>query len=314
MGKILVTGGCGYVGKYLVSLLSEDYKVAVYDNITYEPHYLDEYEFYYGDITDYDRYLEVLEEFKPDIVCSLAALVGDPCCQANPELAKEINEDSVKWLCENYKGKIIHLSTCSIFGINNNLITEDTKPNPISVYAQTKLNSEKYVLDNGGLVLRLGTLYGKTSSRPRLDLVVNIFATMCALGQDLIVTGKEAWRPLLHVKDVSHAIKNAIWRDLSGAYNLVDKNYQIGEIAQKVVDICGTGNIIYQNLPPQDLRNYKVDNTKCSSFFTPQFSLEDGVLEIYKMVKENRIKSPFSPLYHNGKFAYEHLQRISQSG
>ena len=306
----MVTGGCGYVGRYLVEQLSKKHKIAVYDNITYEPHYLDPYEFYFGDVCCPETYINAINDFKPDIIINLASITGDPACSNVPILAKQVNEDSVKWLCENFSGKIIHISTCSTFGINNDLLNEKSKTNPISVYAETKLNSEKY-LREGDLCFRLGTLYGCTSGRPRLDLVVNIFSVMCALGESLTVTGRDAWRPLLHVKDVTTGIELGIDKGLSGLYLLAERNCQIGDIAEEIVCICGEGKVKFEEIPATDLRNYKVDFSKISrEGFKPKFTLSDGVLEIYNMVKKKRVKDPFASLYHNGKFAYEHLREV----
>lgn len=309
MDRILILGGCGYLGKYAVEqLFLSNYDVSIYDNILYEPHFLDDFDFYYGDITDYDRLESVLKEVNPDVVINLAALVGDPACKVNPDRTKQVNQDAVEWLCNNYDGKIIHISTCSVFGINNNLLDENSPTNPVSVYAETKLASEEYVLKKkDGLVFRLGTLYGSTSGRPRLDLVVNVFSVLSALGRPLKVTGKEAWRPILHVKDVTTAIKLALSKNLSGLYVLSEQNIQIGTLAEQVNQITGNPNdVIYEDLAAEDLRNYRVDSSKIQNEgFYPYFTLTHGVLEVYNMIKERRVKDPFSTIYHNGKFILE---------
>ena len=306
--KILITGGLGYLANYMVKELSKEYDIAIFDNITYEPHYLDDYEFYYGDITDYKRYREVINEFKPDVVINTGAIVGDAACQVDPILTKDTNQDSVKWLSENYNGKICQLSTCSGYGINNGLLDEETPSNPISLYAETKLKAEEYILarNSNDLIYRLGTLQGMTGGRPRLDLIVNLFSMLSALDQPLQVFNPEAWRPILHSKDVTTGIKLGLKENLSGIFVLSSENIQIGKLAEKVKKITGNPHPIQYKDKIEDLRNYRVSTEKIAKFgFSPRFDLTDGVMEVYNMVKQKRVKDPFSSLYHNGKFIKE---------
>ena len=303
--RILVTGGCGYLGDYIVKELSkyERFLVANMDCMMYTPHYLDPHEFYYGDVTDYDRYAEVLEEFRPDVVINTAAIVGDAACAVNPMRTRDVNKDSVKWLSDNFDGKIIQISTCSVYGINDDLLNEESPTNPISVYAETKLAAEDYLDKDKDLIFRLGTLYGTTTGRPRLDLVVNIFSMLSALDQTLRVTNPEALRPILHAKDVGSAISYGLMKELTGLYVLSQKNISIGNIANMVQAVTGNHAPIIYSDKVEDLRNYMVSTKKIrETGWNPHFSLESGIQEVYKMISERRIKDPFSELYHNGKF------------
>ena len=301
--RILVTGGCGYLGDYIVKILSKYHTVANMDCMMYTPHYLDDYEFYYGDVTDYERYAEVLDEFKPDIVVNTAAIVGDAACAVNPMRTKDVNQDSVKWLSENFDGKIIQISTCSVYGINDDLLDEDSPTNPISVYAETKLAAEEYLDKDKDLIFRLGTLYGATTGRPRLDLVVNIFSMLSALDQPLTVTNPEAMRPILHCKDVCTGIEGGIRAGLTGLFILSNSNSSIGNLAQSVKYITQNPHDIVCSSNKEDLRNYSVSTAKINECgFYSRFSLADGVHDVYNMIKDRRIKDPFSELYHNGKF------------
>jgi len=248
--KILITGGAGYIGGYLTdSLISAGYDVTVYDSLVYENHFLKQVPFIFGDIRDRDKLSSILPEF--DVVVWLAAIVGDGACAIDPFLTQSVNEDAVKWLVDNYDGKIIFTSTCSVYGINNDLIDETAEPAPISVYARTKLGAEQYVLNNSSdpLVFRLGTLYGlgDEHSRVRLDLVVNILSKRAAVGEPLIVYGGEQWRPLLHVRDVSTAILHSLKNNISGLYNLSSGNYKIREIAEVIKNIVPSCTIQYED-------------------------------------------------------------------
>tara|TARA_Y100000593_G_scaffold94377_1_gene193148 strand:- start:5379 stop:6371 length:993 start_codon:yes stop_codon:yes gene_type:complete len=314
--KVLVVGGAGYVGGYLVDLLLDkpymtkcsypDYSVTVYDNLLYEDLYLKKVNFIKGDVRDQSKLSKILNDY--DVVVWLAAIVGDGACKVSVKTTEEVNRDSLIWLTENYSGKIIFTSTCSVYGVNNDLLTEDAEPNPLSEYAETKLEAEQYLTSYhvDHLVFRLGTLYGQGDdfSRTRLDLVSNILACRAAMNEPLKVFGGEQWRPLLHVKDVARAIQFGIENPINGLYNLVDENYTIKGIAEQIKQIVPSTKIEYQDLPFEDLRDYKVAPSKLNQLgFKPEYSLADGIKEIVKLVKEGRIENPLdNPLYSNEKY------------
>lgn len=305
-GKILVCGGAGYIGGCLTDLFTQSgYSVTVYDNLTYETRYLKNTPFINGDIRDKEKLGGIINDY--DIVIWLAALVGDGVCAANPALTEEINFSSVQWLVKNYSGKIIFMSTCSIYGINNALSNESSPANPLSLYAVTKLRAEKEIVKHAKsfLIFRLGTLFGigDNHSRMRLDLVVNSLAKKAVLKEPLSVFGGGQWRPLLHVKDVVEAILFGIEKNITGLFNLSNKNYQIREIAQEIEKIIPQTKIEYQNMKFEDLRDYKVTSEKFRAYgWQPKYDLEYGIREIYQVIKEGRIKDPNDALYSNAAY------------
>lgn len=304
--KILVVGGAGYIGGFLTDYLIQNrFDVTVYDNLLFETRYLKENNFIYGDIRDTKKLSSIVNDYK--VVIWLAGLVGDGACAVNPELTKTLNVDTVKWLVDNYKGKIVFPSTCSVYGMNNDLIDESATPSPLSLYAATKLEAERYVLDNGkkALVFRLGTLFGlgDRHSRMRLDLVANILSMKAAQGKPLTVFGGEQWRPLLHVRDVSTAILHGIKNNISGLYNLSYKNYKISELAEVIKENIPNCQVEYTDMKFEDLRNYKVVNSKyLKTGWVPQYTLEDGILQISNLISENRVKDVGDLVYSNAAF------------
>ena len=306
--NILIVGGAGYIGGYLTDYLSTDNNILVYDNLLYENMYLKAVEFKFGDVRDTNSLLRTIQKFQPDVVVWLAAIVGDGACQIHPEITNSVNYQSVKWLCDNYSGKIIFTSTCSVYGVNNDLIYESAQPSPLSIYASTKLKAEQYLLNHHDncLVFRLGTLYGlgDTYSRIRLDLVANILTLKAVSGEPLSVFGGEQWRPLLHVRDVSTAIKHGIDNDITGLFNLCEKNYMIKELAENIVETVAPDGIIkYIDMPFEDLRNYKVSSSKFrEKNWHPQHNLNCGLSDLANIIKQKRIKNTEDPLFSNEKF------------
>jgi len=305
MSKILVVGGAGYIGGYLTDVLAKHNEVTVYDNLLFESRFLKDVNFIFGDIRDTSKLKAIINTY--DVIVWLAAMVGDGACKINESLTNELNFESVKWIVDNYSGKLVFSSTCSVYGMNNDLITEDAIPNPLSVYAVSKLLAEQYIINHhkNYLIFRLGTLYGigDAHSRIRLDLVVNVLTKKALEGETLSVFGGEQWRPLLHVKDVAHAIEYGLNNNINGIYNLAACNKKIYEIADAIKIMIPTANVEHKNISFEDLRNYKVDTSKYKNLgWSPLFKLQDGIYELSKVFREKRIVNLNDPIYSNAQY------------
>ena len=302
--KILVVGGAGYVGGGIVDKLIPNHEVTVYDSLVYETSYRKQVDFIYGDIRDYKKLNSILNNY--DCVIWLAALVGDGACSINPSLTQEINAESVKNLTKNYSGRIVFLSTCSVYGAQEGVLSEDSSTNPLSEYASSKLIAEKYLEDSNVIIFRLGTLFGISDqySRIRLDLVVNILVTKALMENKMSVFGGDQWRPLLHVNDVANAIDVTVETQVNGIFNLHYQNFKIIEIAEEIQKKITTAEIITTPLEFQDARNYQVTSDKLLSEtgFKPSVNLKTGIDEIYDLISKNRIKDISDPRYSNQNF------------
>lgn len=302
--KILVVGGAGYVGGGIVDTLSKKNEITVYDSLIYESAFRKDVNFIYGDIRDYKKINSILSNF--DAVVWLAALVGDGACSINPTLTHEINSETVKNLVKNFNGKIIFLSTCSVYGAQEGVLDENSEVNPLSEYASSKLIAEKYLEESDAIIFRLGTLFGISDqfSRIRLDLVVNILTTKALVDKKMSVFGGDQWRPLLHVKDVANAIEHNISSDTKGIFNLHYKNFKIIEIAEKIKEKIPDVSIETTPLPFQDARNYQVssDKLKRETGFEASIELTQGIEEMYNLISSNRIKDINDPRYSNQNF------------
>ncbi len=306
--KVLVVGGAGYVGGGIVDKLSQNHEVTVYDSLVYETSYRKNVNFILGDIREYDKLNKILNDF--DVVIWLAALVGDGACSINPELTHEINSESIKNLVKNFDKRIVFLSTCSVYGAQDGVLTEESETNPLSEYASSKLLGEEYLKDSNSIIFRLGTLFGISDqfSRVRLDLVVNILTAKALMEKKISVFGGDQWRPLLHVKDVANAIDQTVDTSLNGIYNLHYKNYKIIDIAEKIKEKIGDVEIDITPMSFEDARNYQVSSEKLEgeSKFKAEIGLEQGIDEIYELILNNRIKDINDPRYSNQNFLKEH--------
>ncbi len=306
--NVLVVGGAGYVGGGIVDKLKQKHNVTVYDSLIYEESYRKDINFVYGDIREKDKLLNLFEN--NDAVIWLAALVGDGACSINPELTFQINSESVKFLVDNFKKRIVFLSTCSVYGAQEGVLDENSSINPLSEYASSKVQAEEFLKNSNSIIFRLGTLFGISDefSRIRLDLVVNILVTKALTEGKLTVFGGEQWRPLLHVNDVANAIDHTIEQDVTGVFNLHYENFKILDIANAIIEKIPSATIETTPMKFQDARNYQVSSEKLlkKTGFKAKYDLKTGIEEVFNLISNNRIKNVNHIRYSNQNFLEEY--------
>lgn len=300
--NVLVVGGAGYLGGAVTDLLKKTkYNFRVYDGLLYEESFRKEVPFIYGDVRDKMLLKKQLEW--ADCVVWLAALVGDGACALNPDVSYEINEKTVGWLARNFDKRIIFMSTCSVYGAQEEEVNENSPVNPLSVYAATKLLAEKHLAKSNSVIFRLGTLFGvsDTYSRLRMDLVVNTLTARAFTEGRLKVFGGDQYRPILHVKDMARVIVDAIETPHTGIFNLKQENIKIVDLANRVKKIFPKVEIETVDMKFQDTRNYKANSQKAEKLlkFKPKLTAEDGVREIKELLEEHRILDIDNPRFTN---------------
>jgi len=306
---ILIIGGAGYVGSVLTKkILSRGYRVRVLDNLLYDNGSSisdlmedENFSFIFGDFGKKETLETALIEIT-DVVL-LAALVGDPICKKYPELAKKTNVDYSKNLFQKINSKninkFIFTSTCSNYGLraDDSLATEESELNPQSLYAETKVEFEKYILENipnidfSPTILRLSTAFG-ISKRMRFDLTISEFTKDLALGKELLVYDENTWRPYCNVSDISDAIiriletpKEKVFGQVfnigSDQNNLTKK--MIIELIQNQID---NAKIEYKK-GGFDPRNYRVSFEKAKNVldFNTSFTAEDSIKQLIKSIR-----------------------------
>lgn len=301
--RVLVVGGAGYIGGAVTDiLLAKKIPFTVYDNLVYEHQYLKPVDFVYGDVRDYKKLKSILPKYTH--VIWLAAIVGDLGCQVDEKLTKEINLESVKWLVKNYRGRILFASTCSVYGKNDFMLDESSETNPLSLYAQTKLDAEPYLLKHpNALIFRIGTAYGLSDhhSRIRLDLAVNLLSFKAVNQGKVVYFGGVQWRPYIHVKDIATAFVNGLNNKSKGIYNLAVKNHQIRDVAKRIslFTKCKTEET---DVPFEDLRNYHVNVEKAKKAGLLKglnHDLDHGIKEMISLARIRKIPPEVSNVHSN---------------
>jgi len=161
--RILITGAAGQLGQAVMDVFSPIFTVLGTDvnlpggnsNLTYM------------DITDPASIQAVLSEFSPTCILNLAAMTDVDGCERKPDLARLINRDSVHYLRTLFSGKIVHISTDYVFDGADGPYGEDDPVNPLSVYGQTKLESEAILQDSDkpALIIRTNVVFDYTRTQ-----------------------------------------------------------------------------------------------------------------------------------------------------
>jgi nucleoside-diphosphate-sugar epimerase len=321
-GPVLVLGGAGYIGSMLVRrLLSAGKRVRVLDNLLYGGSALDaildhpDLELRVGDCRESRDVASALKGV--GAVVHLAAIVGDEVCKQHPQAALATNYEATTMLADLcHKAKIrrfLFASSCSVYGATDQLADEQSEVRPVSLYAQTKVDSE-VVLSSASsdtfqpVLLRLATVFG-LSYRPRFDLAVNLLtAKACCEGVITIFNG-DSWRPFIHVRDVAEAFMGFLAlpeETMGGVFNVGDSqmNYQIGDVGQHIQRAVTSARV--ETVASNDCRNYRVSFDKLFQHtgFRCRVALDDGIQEV-KQAIENRSISDYKDVQYDNRRCLE---------
>jgi len=271
------------------------------------------------DVNDWGDFNKILTNNKFDAVIHLAAIVGDPACRMQSELATQTNWESTKWLLDKCMEigipKFVFASTCSNYGKMDNpesYVDEESTLAPVSLYAELKVKFENYMLseiekrdDFCPTSLRFSTVYG-LSPRMRFDLTVNEFTKDLTMGRELIIFGEKFWRPYCHVKDFSNAFITVLRAPVAKvAYNVFNvgdttENYTKQMLIDEIIKVIPGSKIKYVD-KNEDPRDYRVnsDKIKRELGFEITMRVPDGIEEVKRMVQEGVIQDPEDQRYYN---------------
>ncbi len=319
--RVLVIGGAGYIGSLLVErLLGSGCKVRVLDSLIYGGEPLraakghPNFELMVGDCRNIQDVVKAVRGMES--VVQLAAIVGDPACEQDRTSALEINYASTRMLIEIAKGngvsRLIFASSCSVYGATEEEVDEQSPVRPVSFYGQTKVDSERALLESNTdtfhpTILRFATVFG-LSHRPRFDLVVNLLSAKAAQDGVITIYNGRQWRPFIHVRDLVEAIRvvlDAPTRLVGGqVFNVGDSrlNYTLSDVGEAIREIFPATRVECVN--NSDSRNYRVSFKKieeCLRFHAHQ-SLRDGIEELKQACETGLITNYTDLRYHNQRF------------
>jgi nucleoside-diphosphate-sugar epimerase len=306
--KILVTGGAGYIGSMLSELLLEKgYDVTLLDRL------------YFGidsikDVTDRITLIkDDIRWFNPEVlkgidaVLDLASLSNDPSGELDPQKTLEINYKGrvrVANLSKKYGvSRYVLASSCSVYGFQASVLTEESTLNPLTTYAKASANAEKEVLpladrDFSVTVLRQATVYGY-SHRMRFDLAINgMVLGFYKNGQLRIMRDGKQWRPFVHVKDTSNAFARVLESDVELVNGQIfnvgsnDQNVQIFDLAQAVADSVNMP-FKYEWYGDPDARSYRVsfDKIKGKLNYKTNYTPRKGAKEVFDALETGILKA-----------------------
>ena len=320
--KILVTGGAGYIGSTLVPmLLTEGHTVRVLDTLLHGGSPLlpawshPNFEFVRADIRDGALRRAAVNGM--DAVVHLAAIVGDPACSRQPELARAVNLESSLALIKESQGagvsRFVFASTCSNYGKMKDVayVDENSELSPVSLYAETKVAVERALLESAGrsgwcpTPLRFATIFG-VSSRMRFDLTVNEFTMEMITKKHLKVFGEQFWRPYVHVRDAARGIQLVLNSDVSKVCGTVfnvgatDQNFQKQQLVGMIQPFAPDAVVEYVR-KTEDPRDYRVSFSRITDQLGYKITrtVAQGIEEIAKLVTSQVISSFDDPRYAN---------------
>lgn len=309
--RIMVTGGCGFVGTKLTGkLLDEGHEVIVLDNM------------WFGNFLNENKNLTLIKEDirnctninmnNIDTVIHLANIANDPCGDLNSKTTWEVNVLSTKFIIEkaiscNVK-HFIFASSGSVYGIKDEeQVTEDLSLVPISDYNKTKMISERVLLSYKDeipiSIIRPATICG-FSLKMRLDLSVNLLTMLALKNKKITVFGGSQIRPNIHIDDMIgvylHFLKNG--DKLQGIYNAGFENISILDIANKIVDKIPSEIVISKS---DDPRSYRLNSDKLlNTGFKPIKKVDDAVQELCDLYKKGILKD--NECFYNVKWMKKH--------
>jgi nucleoside-diphosphate-sugar epimerase len=328
---ILITGGAGYIGSILTSeLLRANYRVTILDSLLFGGEaivpFLNHPNFHFikADVTENRAVRDAVKRDwqKPDAIIHLAAIVGFPACQAvGRQVAWKYNVEATKMVFDQAADlgveRFVFASTYSNYGLSEDgkPVTEESPLNPQSLYAETKIAAEEFLLTQkdaacAPLLFRFATLYG-ISPRTRFDLIVNQFVLEAFTKRSLIIYQRGYSRSFVHIRDVVRGVIMGLEADRKKVQGQVfnlgteNGNYSKDDIVQLVLKRMPETVVEYKDLTfGGDMRDITVSFEKIKQVlgFDTTLDVDDGVREVLFALKSGLIRNPTDDRYRNAQF------------
>lgn len=320
---VLITGNLGYVGVELVKHLKLNDKnlfIIGYDT------------FYFKDdifkkssnqkkFVDYQINSDIrgqnfrsLNFFNIDTIIHLAAISNDPMGNSFVKPTREINnlysKKLIDWAKKSRVKKFIFASSCSVYGFSDKICNENSKTKPLTEYAKSKLEIEKYLKRKAtkkfkAVSLRFSTACG-ASEMLRLDLVLNDFVASAITSNKVkLLSDGKALRPLIDVLDMAKSFR---WADKYNGKNFECVNVGSEKMNYRIVDLA---NLVQKSIPKSkifinksnvDNRSYRVNFSKYRKLFSGYNKMKGinySITQLIKMIKKRKFKNKN---FRNGQF------------
>lgn len=334
---VLITGGAGYIGSVLATeLLLAGFRVTAIDSLLFGGDSIlpllsnPNFRFVKADVTEPRAVKDGMRTEvvtgpawpRPEAVVHLAGIVGFPACQAvGRQVAWRYNVEATRLVfeqaCELRADRFVFSSTYSNYGLapDGRGVTEESPLNPQSLYAETKIAAEQYLLEQKSretapVVLRLATLYG-LSPRTRFDLIVNQFVLDAYTKRHLLIYQRGYSRSFVHVRDAVRGMMLALDAGRSKidgeVYNLGTEqgNYTKDQIVNLVLKRLPETVVEYRDLTfGGDMRDITVSFTKIKNQlgFESTLDVDDGIRDLLFALKTGLIRNPHDDRYRNAQF------------
>ncbi|MBK7316613.1 NAD(P)-dependent oxidoreductase [Candidatus Villigracilis affinis] len=328
---VLITGGAGYIGSILTSeLLRQNYRVSILDSLLFGGEsivpFLNHPNFHFvkTDVTEKRAVKDAIKKDwqKPDSVIHLAGIVGFPACQAvGKQVAWKYNVEATKMVFEQSADlgveRFVFASTYSNYGLSpdGKPVNEETPLNPQSLYAETKIAAEEFLLAQkdaaiAPLLFRFATLYG-ISPRTRFDLIVNQFVLDAFTKRFLIIYQRGYSRSFVHIRDVVRGVIMGLEAEKAKVRGQVfnlgtdNGNYSKDDIVRLVLKRMPETVVEYKDLTfGGDMRDITVSFEKIRNVlgFETTLDVDDGVREVLFALKSGLIRNPTDDRYRNAQF------------
>jgi dTDP-4-dehydrorhamnose reductase len=250
--KILITGSNGLLGQKLVYKLRNQTNVSLIATARGENRLLQKAGYLYDemDITDEKQVRQVLTKHMPDAIIHAAAMTNVDACETEKELAVAMNTSAVRYIVDAlqdlqqqntaYKPQLVHLSTDFIFDGTHGPLDENEKPNPLSFYAETKLEAEKIIQSSKlhWAIARTVLVYGIVDNMSRSNIVLWAKQNL-EQGKKINVVDDQFRTPTL-AEDLADGCILLVQKKAQGIYNISGKDFlSILQLVHQVADYYG---------------------------------------------------------------------------
>lgn len=265
MKKLLVTGSNGLLGqKIIYQLLSKPEEFEVHATGRGENRLVQKkgYTYHSADLSNDKEVNGLIQKVKPDVVIHAAAMTNVDACELNPEECRKQNTDSVRYIVQSLESiknshnpHFILLSTDFIFDGKHGPVDENEMPNPLSIYAQSKLDAEKFVQSSSldWAIARTVLVYGITDNMSRSNIVLWVKNNLEQNKEISVVT--DQYRTPTLAEDLADGCLRIAKKRATGIYNISGKDFMnIYELARRVAKYFNLNENLIKPAKSEDIK------------------------------------------------------------